>query len=79
MSKYTGVISKFIRFHCLENESNEKDARNTEGVQNFPNLPRASESALVVETETSPSKSLALMQVATVSEPISKDDVNVFA
>ena len=35
---------KFISFHCLENKSNELKESNTERTENFPDLPRRSES-----------------------------------
>ena len=56
---------KFISFHCLENESNVPKDHNTEGTENFPDLPQRSEVEIVVieETETSPTKSLAVLQV----------------
>ena len=66
MGEYAGELSrKFIHFHCLENESNVPRERNTEGTENYPDLPQGSESKIVVveETETSPRKSLAVLQV----------------
>ena len=56
---------KFISFHCLENESNVPKDHNTEGTENYPDLPQRSEVEIVVKekTETSPSKSLAVLQV----------------
>ena len=59
---------KFISFHFLENESNVLRDRNTEGTENYPDLPQRSESEIVVieETEFSPTKSLAVLQVAGV-------------
>ena len=67
MCEYAGVLPrKFISFHCLENESNERKDSNTEVVENYPDLPRRSESKIVVieETETSSSKSLVVLQAA---------------
>ena len=60
------IPRKFFSFHCLENESNALKDSNTEGTENYPDLPRRSESKFVVieETETSPSKSLAVLHVA---------------
>ena len=56
---------KFISFHCLENESNVPKDHNTEGAENYPDLPQRSGLEIVVieETETSPAKSLAVLQV----------------
>ena len=67
MGDYAGELPrKFISFHCLEIESNVLKDRNTEGTENYPDLPQRSESDIVVteETETSPTKSLARLQVA---------------
>ena len=57
---------KFIRFHCLGNESNVLKDRKTEGTDNYPDLPHRNESECVVieETETSPTRTLAVLQVA---------------
>ena len=45
MGEYAGMLPrKLISFHCLENESNELKDSNTEGPENFPDLPRRSES-----------------------------------
>ena len=45
MGEYAGMLPrKFISFHCLENESNELKDSNNEGTENFPDLPRRSES-----------------------------------
>ena len=66
MGEYAGELPrKFISFHCLENESNVPKDHNTEGTENFPDLPQRSEVEIVVieETETSPTKSLAVLQV----------------
>ena len=44
MGEYAGMLPRnFISFHCLENESNEQKESNTEGTENFPDLPRKSE------------------------------------
>ena len=67
MGEYAGELPrKFISFHCLENESNVFKDRNTEGTENYPHLPQRSESEIVVieEPDTSPTKSLAVLQVA---------------
>ena len=67
MGEYADTLPrKIISFHCLENESNEQKESITEGNENFPDLPQGSESDIVVveETETSPRKSLAVLQVA---------------
>ena len=66
MGEYAGELPrKFISFHCLENESNVPKDHNTEGTENYPDLPQRSEVEIVVteETETSPTKSLAVLQV----------------
>ena len=66
MGEYAGKLPrKFISFHCLENESNVPKGHNTEQTQNYPDLPQRSEVEIVVieETETSPSKKLAVLQV----------------
>ena len=56
---------KFISFHCLENESNVPKDHNIEGTEYYPDLPQRSEVEIVVieETETSPTRSLAVLQV----------------
>ena len=61
---------KFISFHCLANESNEQKDSNIEGTENFPGLPQRSESEIVIieDTETSRTKSLAVLQVARTEE-----------
>ena len=67
MGEYAGELPrKFISFHCLKNESNVLMDRKTEGTENYPDLPQSNESKIVVfeETETSPTKSLAVLQVA---------------
>ena len=66
MGEYPGELpSKFISFHCFENESNEPKDHNTEGTENYPDLSQRSEVGIVVieETETFPTKSLAVLQV----------------
>ena len=66
MGEYAGELPrKFISFHCLENESNVPKDRNTEGTENYPDIPQRNEVEIVVieETETSPPKSLAVLQV----------------
>ena len=66
VGEYAGELPrKFISFHCLENESNVPKDHNTEGTENYPDLPQRSEVEIVVieETETSPTKSLAVLQV----------------
>ena len=57
---------KFFSFQCLENESNMLKECNAEGTEIYPDLPQRNESEnLVIEkTETSPIKSLAVLQVA---------------
>ena len=66
MGEYAGELPrKFISFHCLENESNVPKGHNTEETENYPDLPQRSEVEIVVieETETSLSKSFAVLQV----------------
>ena len=52
---------------------------NTEGTENFPDLPQRSEVEIVVieETETSPTKSLAVLQVAGGKETMLEERGNV--
>ena len=66
MGEYAGELPrKYISFHCLENESNVPKDHNTEGAEKYPDLPQRSEVEIVVieETETFPTKSLAVLQV----------------
>ena len=80
MGDYAGELPrKFISFHCLENESNEPKDHNTEGIENYPDLPQRSEVEIVVieETETSPTKSLAVLQVTGGKETMVKERENV--
>ena len=66
MGEYAGEFPrKFISFHCLENESNVPKDHNTEKTENHPDLPQRSEVEIVLieETETSPTKKLAVLQV----------------
>ena len=61
---------KFISFYFSENESNEMKGSNTEGTEKILDLPqkRESEIAFFKKTETSPTKSLALLKVAGAKE-----------
>ena len=70
---------KFIGFHCLENESNVPKDHNTEGTENFPDLPQRSDVEIVVieETETSPTKSLTVLQVTGGKEAMVEERGNV--
>ena len=80
MGKYAGELPrKFISFLCLENESNVPKDRNTEGTENLPDLPQRSEVKIVVfeETETSPTKSLAVLQVTGGKETMVEERGNV--
>ena len=80
MGEYAGELPrKFISFHCLENESNVPKDHNTEGTENFPDLPQRSEVEIVVieETETSPTKSLAALQLTGGKETMVEERVNV--
>ena len=81
MGEYAGELPrKFISFHCLENESNEPKDHNTEGAENYPDLPQRSEVEIVVieETDTSPTKSLAVLQVAGGEKTISEEHGNEY-
>ena len=80
MGEYAGEVPrKFISFHCLENESNEPKDHNSEGSENYPDLPQRSEVEIVVieETETSPTKSLAVLQVTGGQETMVEERGNV--
>ena len=87
MGEYAGELPrKIISFHCLENESNVLKDRNTEGTENYPDLPERSEVEIGVieETETSATKSLAVLQVTggkgamvEETEDTSKESVNI--
>ena len=81
MGEYAGELPcKFFSFHCLENESNVAKDHNTEGTENQPDLPQRSEVEIVVieETETSQTKSLAVLQVTGGKETMVEEggDVN---
>ena len=76
IGEYAGELPrKFISFHCLENESNVPKDHNTEGTENYPDLSQRSEVEIVVfeETETSPTKSLAVLQVTGCRETLSEE------
>ena len=80
MGEYTGELPrKFISFHCLENESNVLKDHNTEGTENYPDIPQRSEVEIVVieETDTSPTKSLAVLQVTGGEKTLSEERGNV--
>ena len=80
MGEYAGELPrKFISFHCLENGSNEPKDHNTEGTENYPDIPQRSEVEIVVieVTETSPTKSLAVLQVTGGEKTISEERGNV--
>ena len=80
MGEYAGDLPrKFISVPCLENESNVPKDRNTEGSENYPYLPQRSEAEIVVieETETSPTKSLAVLQVRGGKETVVAERGNV--
>ena len=68
--EYAGMLPrKFISFHCLEKESNEQKKSNTEGTENFPDLPRRSESdAECSDGGESPEKRLVELEVMPVCE-----------
>ena len=80
MGEYADELPrKFISFHFLENESNEPKDHNTEGTENYPDHPQRSELEIVVveETETSPTKILAVLQVTGCEKTISEERGNV--
>ena len=80
MGEYAGELPrKFISFHCLENESNVPKDHNMEGAENYPDLPHRSEVEIVVieETETSPAKSLAVLQVTGDRKAMVEESGNV--
>ena len=80
MGEYAGELPrKFISFHCLGNESNVPKDHNTDGTENFRDLPQRSEVEIVVieETETSPTKSLAVLQVTGGKEAMVEERGNV--
>ena len=80
MGEYAGELPrKFISFHCLENESNVPKDHNTEGTENYPDLPQRSELEIVVieKTETSQTKSLAVLQVTGGEETMVEERGNV--
>ena len=74
MGDYAGMLPrKDISFHCLENESNEPKESNTEGTENFPDLPQRSESDVECSFGgESPEKRLIDLEVMPVGE-IHKD------
>ena len=80
MGEYAGELPrKFISFHCLENESNVSKDHNTEGTEKYPDLPQRNEIEIVVieETETFPTKSLAVLQVTSGKEAMVEERGNV--
>ena len=70
---------KFISFHCLENESNVRKDQNTGRTENYPDLPQRNEVEIVVieDTETSSTKSLAVLQVTGGKEAMVEERGNV--
>ena len=82
MGEYAGELPrKFISFHCLENESNVPKDHNTEESESYSDLLQRSEVEILViaETETSPSKSLAVLQVTGGKKTMVEEVVNVNA
>ena len=80
MGDYAGELPrKFISLHCLENESNVPKDHNTQGTENYPDLPQRSGVEIVVieETETSPTNSLAVLQVTGGKKTMSEERGNV--
>ena len=70
MGEYAGELPrKFFNFHCQENESSKMRKSNTEGTGNYPDVPQRNEAKIVIEeTEASPTKSLAVLQVTGAKE-----------
>ena len=67
MGEFAGMLPrKSIRFHCLENESNEPKESNTEGTENFPDLHESEVECCV--GGGSPEKRLADLEVMPVCE-----------
>ena len=82
MGEYAGALARIISsFHCLQNESNEKDAEKTQSTRDSPDFPLVSEADTVIveQAETSQATNLNVLHVAVVDEPISKDDLVVVA
>ena len=80
MGEYAGELPrKFISFHCLENDSNVPKDHNIERTENYPDLPQRNEVEIVVieETETSPTKSLAVLQVTGEKRRVVEERGNV--
>ena len=70
MGEYAGILPrKIISFHCLENESNEQKGCNIKGAENFPDLPRRSQSdGEYSDGGESPEKRLVELEVMPVCE-----------
>ena len=82
LGEYAGELPcKFISFHSLESESIVPKDHNTEKSENYSDLPQRSGVEIVVieETETSPSKSLAGLQVTGGKKTMVEESVNVNA
>ena len=80
MGEYAGELPrKFISFHCLESESNVPKDHNNEESENYPDFPqrRGVKIMVIEETETSPSKSLAVLQVTGRKKTMSEKRGNV--
>ena len=80
MGEYAGELPRrFISFHCLENESNLPKDHNTKGTENYPDFPQTGEKEVVViqETKTSPTKSLAVLQVTGGKETMVEERGNM--
>ena len=76
MCHYAGVFPrKFVTFHCLENECNELKRCDTEGPENFPDLPQKSELEIVIieETQTFLTERLAVLQAAGAKDSTVRD------
>ena len=89
MGEYAGELPRkfiiyiyiYVYLHFLENESNVPKDRDTEETENYSDLPQRSEVEIVVieETETSPSKCLAVLQVTGGKKTMVEEGVNVNA
>ena len=80
MGEYAGELPrKFISFHCLRERIQRAERPQHQRTDNFPDLPHRSEVEIVVieETETSPTKSLAVLQVTGGKETMVEERGNV--
>ena len=70
------LAREFPNFHCLKNESNERDTRNTGGTKDSTKLARYTK--VVDETETSAAENLTVLQVASAEESPHRDSKENF-